>query len=159
MRQHLFLLVCMALMTAPVLGGQTPVLPAIVDPQSDFAPGVPRSSTPGVVPPELIKNTQVGPKYTAGAARAGIQGSVILDAVIGVDGMVEQLRVRCSLDPGLDEEAQKTLRQWRFKPAMLNGAPTPFVVVVHMAFHLHEQGSGTPPKPPRVPTCRVSNSR
>ena len=131
---------------------QNPVLPAITDSQADFAPGVPRANTPGATPPEVLK--RVDPKYTSGASRAGVQGTVVLDAIIAVDGSVELSRVRCSIDPGLDAQAQKALSAWTFRPALLNGAPTRFVVEVQMEFRIYENGV-PPPDGRRVTPCVI----
>ena len=147
MLQHLIRYGLVVVASIVASAGQSPVLPAIADPQADFAPGVPRASTPGATPPEVIK--QVDPKYTSDAMHAGVQGLTILDAVIGADGSVEQSRVRCPLHPSLDAEAQKALSAWTFKPALLHGVPTRFVVEVRMEFRTHE--TGIPARPPAAP--------
>lgn len=154
MLQHLVRCALLALIASGV-PRQTPVLPAIEDPQADFAPGVPRSSTPGVTPPQILR--QVHPMYTPDAMRAGVQGIVILDAVIGVKGSVEQSRVRCSLHPSLDAEAQNTVSAWIFKPAFLNGAPTPFVAEVQMEFRLGREGG--PPRLTAIPGLNLKVQR
>ena len=133
------LLVGCGLVVALQVQSAPPVLPAIeAPPQSDFAPGVPRGGTPGVRPPEIIK--QVDPTYSNDAMRAGVQGRTIIDAVIGSDGTIERSQVRCSVHPSLDAQALKALSAWTFKPALLNGVPTPFVVEVQMEFRLHREG-------------------
>ena len=52
----------------------------------------------------------------------GIEGSVILDATIGEDGKVRDLKV---LDghPVLARAAVDAVKQWRYRPYMLNGKP------------------------------------
>ena len=120
-----------------------PVLPAIeAPPHSDFAPGVPRGGSPGVTPPQVIN--QVDPTYSNDAMLAGVQGVTVLDAVIGADGSVEQSRVRCSVHPSLDAQAQKAFSAWMFKPALLKGVPTRVVVEVQMQFRLHQEGEPRP---------------
>ena len=59
--------------------------------------------------------------------RARIQGLVKLEAIVMPDGSVGDVRVVHSLDQqfGLDKEAIRTLRQWRFKPGMRLGQPVP----------------------------------
>jgi TonB family protein len=148
MLQHLVRFGVAALMAAQVL-------PAVeAPPQSNFAPGVPRAGTPGVKPPEVVK--QVDPKYSTDAMRAGIQGRAVLDAVIGADGSVELSQIRCSIHPSLDAQALKALSEWTFKPALLNGVPTPFVVEVEMEFRLHRQEE--PPALPAIPGFMSSGS-
>ena len=82
----------------------------------------------------LIHETK--PNYTGEAMRARIQGLVKLEAVVMPDGSVGDVRVVHSLDQqfGLDKEAIKTLRQWRFKPGMRLGQPVPVLILVEISF-------------------------
>ncbi len=52
-----------------------------------------------------------------------IQGLVVLDAVVGIDGKVTDLRVVLGLDESLDHEARQAVKKWRFKPGTLDGTP------------------------------------
>jgi protein TonB len=74
----------------------------------------------GITDPVLIH--EVKPNYTGDAMRAKLQGVVEMDAVVNPDGTVDSgsLKITRSLDAtfGLDEEAKKAVRQWRFRPAM-----------------------------------------
>ena len=90
----------------------------------------------GVSAPELI--TQVKPQYTTEAMRAKIQGKVWLEVVVMPDGRPGEIKIARSLDRtfGLDEEAIKAMRQWRFRPGTRMGAPVPVQVVVEMEFSL-----------------------
>ena len=90
----------------------------------------------GAQPPKLLHG--LDPKYTTEAMRARIQGAVTLEALIGPDGLVKDVRVVKSLDraTGLDDEALKTARQWRFSPATFQGRPVPFLVIIEMSFNL-----------------------
>ncbi len=90
----------------------------------------------GAQPPTLLRG--VDPKYTTEAMRAKIQGVVTLEALVGPDGSVRDVRVVKSLDRanGLDEEAMKTARQWRFRPATYQGQPVSFLVIIEMTFNL-----------------------
>ncbi len=64
----------------------------------------------------------VPPKYPAEAGQGRIEGTVVLVAVIGKDGCVQDVRVESGL-PILAEAAIDAVRQWRYKPYMLNGEP------------------------------------
>ena len=88
--------------------------------------------------PRLIK--EVKPSYTADAMRARIQGGIILEVIIEKDGRVGDVRVKQSLDRehGLDEEAVKALKQWRFAPGMRNGIAVPVLAEVEMTFTLRK---------------------
>lgn len=91
----------------------------------------------GVENPVIIR--QVDPKYTPEAMRAKIQGVVELEAVIGENGRIEEVRVHRSLDRayGLDEEAMRVARLWQFRPARFQGKNVPIVVTIQMEFRLH----------------------
>ena len=86
--------------------------------------------------PVLIR--EVKPDYTKAAREARIQGVVELSAVILVDGTVGDVTVTRSLDRnyGLDEEAVKALKQWRFKPGTEDGKPVAVTVTIEMTFTL-----------------------
>jgi len=90
----------------------------------------------GAQPPTLLRG--VDPKYTTEAMRSRIQGVVTLEALIGKDGLVKDVRVVRSLDraTGLDDEALKTARQWIFRPATYQGQPVAFLVIIEMTFSL-----------------------
>jgi protein TonB len=102
-------------------------------PASGFGPGASRGG-PGVSMPTLIE--QVRPSYTADAMRARVQGSVWIECVVMPDGSVGDLRITRSLDRrfGLDEEAVKAARRWRFRPGRLNGQPTSVIVSIELTF-------------------------
>jgi TonB family protein len=84
------------------------------------------------------KLLEVKPAYTADAMRAKIQGTVWLECIVMPDGTVGQVTVIKSLDPvfGLDQEAIKAARQWRFKPGTLKGQPVPVAVILELSFTL-----------------------
>lgn len=90
----------------------------------------------GVTAPQLL--TQVKPQYTTDAMRAKIQGKVWLEVVVMPDGRPGDIRVVRSLDRtfGLDEEAIKAMRQWRFRPGVRQGQNVPVAVTVEMEFTL-----------------------
>jgi TonB family protein len=90
----------------------------------------------GVTSPRLIK--EVKPNYTGDAMRAKIQGVVTMAAVVMPDGSVGNVQITRSLDPtfGLDQEAIKTVKQWRFAPGMRQGQPVPVLVEIEMTFTL-----------------------
>jgi TonB family protein len=89
-----------------------------------------------VSPPRVI--AQVQPRYSSDALEQKIQGSVWLEVVVTCEGRAGQVRVMRSLDPrGLDEEAIKAVRQWRFDPGRLSGQPVDVVVTVVMDFSIH----------------------
>jgi len=90
----------------------------------------------GIVNPRLIR--EVKPQYTADAMRAKIQGTVLLECVVLQDGSVGRVDVVKSLDPtfGLDAEAIKAARQWRFVPGTRFGEPVAVLVTIELTFTL-----------------------
>jgi protein TonB len=64
----------------------------------------------------------VAPTYPPEAGRARIEGTVVLLAVIGKDGTVEDVRVEKGL-PVLAQAAIEAVKQWRYRPYLLNGEP------------------------------------
>ncbi|HTL00611.1 MAG TPA: energy transducer TonB [Vicinamibacterales bacterium] len=90
----------------------------------------------GVETPRLLN--EVKPQYTAQAMRAKIQGTVLLECVVQPDGTVGNIRVVRSLDSafGLDQEAIKALRGWKFAPGTRMGTPVAVLVTVEIAFTL-----------------------
>jgi TonB family protein len=90
----------------------------------------------GVTLPRIIR--EVKPQYTAEAMRAKIQGRVVLECVVQTDGTVGDVRVIRSLDAtyGLDDEAIKAAKQWKFAPGTRNGEPVPVMVSIELTFTL-----------------------
>jgi TonB family protein len=74
------------------------------------------------------------PPYTAEARKAGRTGMVVL--LVGVDarGRVSSASIEEPLGFGLDQAAIKTVRAWRFKPALRNGVPVATQVRVKVVF-------------------------
>jgi periplasmic protein TonB len=90
----------------------------------------------GVSSPVLIRDFK--PNYTGEAMRARIQGMVTLQAVVLPDGSVGTAHVVRSLDAtfGLDQEALKTVKLWRFMPGTLAGRAVPVLVEIELTFTL-----------------------
>jgi protein TonB len=80
----------------------------------------------------------VKPQYTSDAMRAKIQGAVLLQCTVRPDGSVTDIQVMRSLDPrfGLDEEAIKAARQWRFAPGTRMGQPVSVQITIELTFTL-----------------------
>jgi len=90
----------------------------------------------GVTSPRVIR--EVKPSYTGEAMRARIQGLVTMEAIVMPDGSVGNVQITKSLDSnfGLDKEAIKTVKQWRFEPGRRLGQPVPVLIVIEMTFTL-----------------------
>jgi protein TonB len=70
--------------------------------------------------------------------RAKIQGTVLVECIVKPDGTVGDVQVIRSLDStfGLDQEAIKAARQWRFRPGTLRGEPVPVTITIELTFTL-----------------------
>jgi TonB family protein len=80
---------------------------------------------PATVAPEVMEGLiihKVEPIYPEAARRANIQGVVVLDAVIGADGIVIDVRP-ISGPEELTPAAVDAVKWWRFRPYLLNGEP------------------------------------
>ncbi len=77
----------------------------------------------------------VAPRYPELAQRANIEGVVIIEAVIAVDGTVRDARVLRS-QPLLDHAALDAVKQWRYAPTRLGGVAVPVIVTVTVQFRL-----------------------
>jgi protein TonB len=81
----------------------------------------------------LINQTR--PVYPPLARQARIQGTVKLTAIIAKDGTIEKLEV-LSGHPLLIPAALQAVKEWRYKPTLLNGEPVEVVTQVDVNFTL-----------------------
>ncbi len=101
---------------------------------------VPKVATPqrvrvsqGVTEGLLVHRVQ--PTYPPLARQARIQGSVVIAAVIGKDGSIQNLKVM-SGHPMLTSAALEAVRQWKYRPYFLNGEPVEVDTTVTVNFTL-----------------------
>jgi protein TonB len=85
---------------------------------------------------EPAKIRHVAPVYPAIAQQARVEGTVVIEAIIGTDGRVKEARVVAS-KALLDEAALTAVRQWLFTPTLLNGVPVPVIMTVRVQFRLN----------------------
>jgi TonB family protein len=90
----------------------------------------------------LISGSQ--PDYPEEARAQGVEGVVTLEALIGVDGMVQSLSV-ISGDPALVPAALESVKGWTYRPTLLNGVPIEVLTLVEVNFTLQ----GIPVRAPR----------
>ncbi len=81
------------------------------------------------------KIANVSPVYPEEAKAAGVSGVVILETVIDTQGNVRTSKILRSI-PALDQAAQDAVKEWRFEPTLLNGAPVPVIMTVTVNFSL-----------------------
>ena len=83
--------------------------------------------------PKKLKD--VAPVYPEDAKSAGVQGVVIIEAVIGTDGKIVEARVLRPV-PLLDKAAIDAVQQWEYTPTLLNGEPIEVIMTVTVNFQL-----------------------
>jgi len=90
----------------------------------------------GITLPTVLR--EMKPAYTADAMRAKVQGSVWLECIVMPDGSIGDVKLTRSLDPifGLDQEAIKAAKMWRFRPGMRQGEPVPVIITIELTFTL-----------------------
>jgi protein TonB len=76
------------------------------------------------------------PEYSEEARKVKYQGTVILWAIIGTDGLPKDLRVQRTPGMGLDQKALEAVRRWRFEPARKDGQPVAVQVNIELNFRL-----------------------
>jgi periplasmic protein TonB len=102
-------------------------------------------AVPKVATPQRVRVSQgvtqgmvlhkVQPTYPPLARTARVQGSVVLAAVIGKDGAIQNLHV-LSGHPLLQQAALEAVKQWKYRPYILNGEPVEVDTQVTVNFTL-----------------------
>jgi TonB family protein len=102
-------------------------------------------ATPAVVPHRIRVGgnviaarlvSKVEPTYPEYAQQQGIQGAVLLQAIISKEGTVLSLSVVNTADPDLARAAMTAVGQWHYQPTLLNGEPVEVVTTITVDFKL-----------------------
>jgi protein TonB len=124
-----------------VLGGIIGSIPATAPPpppvKKEEAKPVPQRIRVGGNVQAAMLIRQPKPVYPPLARQARIQGTVRLNAIIGRDGTIQNLQV-ASGHPLLVPSALEAVKQWIYKPTLLNGEPVEVVTVVDVNFTLSQ---------------------
>jgi len=107
------------------------------------------SSTPVAVPKVAVQRVRISqgvtqgmvlrrvqPAYPQMAKIARVQGAVVLAAIIGKDGTIQNLHVVSTASPLLNQAAIDAVKQWRYRPYILNGEPVEVDTTVTVNFTL-----------------------
>jgi TonB family protein len=113
-------------------------------------PDLPVAAGGNVTGPEIVESSRVRPDYPEAAQRAGLEGQVVLRAVIDRQGRARDVQVMRGLGLGLDEAAVAAVRRWKFRPATRYGSPVEVVYILSVYFRL-EAPEGASPSPPAHP--------
>lgn len=114
-----------------VVGGVVGGLPAELPPPPRSARAVRVGGK--IVAPKLVH--RVDPQYPQLAALSRVEAIVILEALVDTQGRVEEVKVLRG-SPLFNDAATAAVKQWRYKPLLLNGAPTDFILTVTLLFRL-----------------------
>jgi TonB family protein len=103
--------------------------------ESDQTPKAPSATevSAGAMAGNIL--TKVTPVYPQAAKDAKIQGAVVLDAVIGKDGLIKSLKL-VSGPEELTHSAWNAVSQWTYKPYLLNGEPTEVETTITVNYSL-----------------------
>ncbi|HEV7550093.1 MAG TPA: TonB family protein [Candidatus Angelobacter sp.] len=82
-----------------------------------------------------LKIHDVTPAYPQMARIAHIQGDVLLQATISKNGVIENLRA-VQGHPILIQAAMDAVKQWKYKPYILNGEPVEVETTIKVQFHM-----------------------
>jgi TonB family protein len=124
------------------LAGRRTMSP-LIRAESSTPPPEPPPGEPDIKPPPVIGGRleaaqlikQTAPDYPSLARTARVEGVVVLEGTINISGKVEKIRV-AEGHPMLVDEAIKAVKKWKYRPAMLNGEPTPCPVTITVRFNL-----------------------
>ena len=119
-----------------VPGGLVAEIPPPPPAPAPAAPRAPVRVGGQIKPPELVH--RVEPIYPDIAVSARLRGVVILEALVDRDGRVAEVKVLRAAHRLLDDAAITAVRQWRYRPLVLNGLPEQFVLTVVLTFNLQD---------------------
>jgi TonB family protein len=87
-----------------------------------------------VTPPKPLN--RVAASYSDKGRAQGINGTCLITMIVDKHGMPEDIGVRKSLEPSMDEQAIAAASQYRFQPAMRDGEPVAVMINVEVKFRL-----------------------
>jgi protein TonB len=79
---------------------------------------------------------KVSPDYPDVMRKARLEGRVTVQAVIGLDGGVESVEILRTSNALFDDAALAAVKQWRYRPATMNGVPVRVFFTVEVGFVL-----------------------
>ncbi|MFI5088898.1 MAG: TonB family protein [Terriglobales bacterium] len=113
---------------------------SVEQPPVEKAPAAaPESAAPEPKPASISQSVpgvlthKVNPQYPAAARAARVQGAVVMSAIIGADGTIQQLRV-ISGNPLLVNAAMEAVKKWRYRPYLLDGKPVEVETNITVSF-------------------------
>jgi TonB family protein len=154
-------LLCASLAAAQQTPSSTPpqTAPAPTDPTLPSVDQTPAPSKIGgrVSAPVVIHSVEA--EFSDYARRKQICGVNLVSLIVDANGMPQNVHIARSLEPSLDEKALEAVRQYRFKPAMKDGAtPVPVQITVEINFRLYSKNGACTPRQPIFPSGSATPS-
>lgn len=139
-----FTIAIIALLSVPFAAAQQPTPPSDTTAPTQANDAVPSPDYPsgiykvgGRISAPVVKH-QVTAQFTDEARRAKYQGICLIGLIVDTHGKPQNVHVTLPLGMGLDEKAIEAVRQYRFKPALKDGAiPVPVQIVIEIDFRLY----------------------
>jgi protein TonB len=135
------------------VAGGTPggVLGSILSTTNSQPPPPPPPAAKKEAPPQQVQRIKIGgqvqqanlikqvkPIYPQLAKQARISGVVHLSAIISKDGTIQELKALPGAHPLLVPAAIEAVKQWVYKPTLLNGEPVEVVTTIDVNFTLNQ---------------------
>jgi len=95
-----------------------------------------------------LRTSFVQPVYPPLAKAAKMSGVVVMKAVISKDGSISALEIMSATNPVFNKAAIDAVRQWKYRPYMLNGEPTEVMTTITVNFAIAP--------PPQAPNGSMS---
>jgi TonB family protein len=89
-----------------------------------------------VIPPKA--RSRVEPVYTQVARNAGVEGTVLLHAIVTKEGKTRIMRIVRPVGYGLEESAAEALSRWTFQPGTLMGQPVNVSLFIEVNFNVKD---------------------
>jgi len=131
------------------LDGKRKILSAKVESITSLDPSDPALTPPITAPTSKLDKVKIAggmmvgmvlekpsPVYPQDAKDARVSGTVVMQAVIGRDGRIHDLRVLSAPWPSMAASALSAVSHWRYKPYLLNGAPVEVDTTINVVFSL-----------------------
>ena len=118
---------------APHLNSQADSEPA-QDSSQDAASDGPFHPGKGISPPKVLQQTD--PEFSEAARRSKFQGTVTLSLVVDTSGAATDIRILHPVGSGLDAQAVRAVKTWKFRPGAKDGQIVRVEVAVETDFHL-----------------------
>ncbi len=104
--------------------------------EAEGEPGQSEPPSSGVLEPPVLVS-KVDPRYPEAARRAGVEGTVVLDATIDASGEVTDVSVLRGLPLGVSEAAVEAVRRWKYRPARGSAGPATSHKTLRIVFALN----------------------